>query len=405
MPTDITRPSAPTALAGMVVIDLTQVLAGPYCTQVLGDFGADVIKVEMPKGGDQSRSTMGPKLKGADRAGFLAVNRNKRSVTVDLKSDAGRGIMYRLITRADVLVENFRPGVAERLGIGYDEVHAANPRLIYASLSGFGQTGPDASRPGYDLIAQAMTGIMSITGEPGGRPVKCGLPICDLSTGLFAVIGILMAYAAQQRSGTGQHVETSLYDAGVGLSLWEATEYWALGTVPAPLGSAHRLTAPYQALRTADGYITVAGNNDRAWRALCVTIGRADLIDDARFAVNDDRMARLADLVAELETALAVRTTAEWERLLIAAGVPCAPIRSYDAVLNDPHTAARDLVVDVEHPVEGRLHALATPVTLHGTPARIGCAAPLLGADTSEVLGWLGYTEPEVEQFREEAVI
>ncbi len=405
MPTDIYRSSAPSALAGMVVIDLTQVLAGPYCTQVLGDFGADVIKVEMPKGGDQSRSTMGPKLKGDDRAGFLAVNRNKRSVTVDLKSDAGRGIMYRLITRADVLVENFRPGVAERLGIGYDDVRAANPRLIYASLSGFGQTGPNAARPGYDLIAQAMTGIMSITGEPGGRPAKCGLPICDLSTGLFGVIGILAAYSARQRSGLGQHVETSLYEAGVGLSLWEATEYWARGTVPGPLGSGHRLTAPYQALRTADGYITVAGNNQRSWRQLCATVGRPDLVDDPRFATNDDRMARLDALVIELESALARRTTKEWEELLIAAGVPCAPIRSYDAVLNDPDTAALGLVLDVPHPIEGDVRALATPVKLHGTPARIGRAAPLLGADTAEVLAWLGYTGPEVEQFREEAVI
>lgn len=405
MPTDAKEKGRPQALSGMVVVDLTQVLAGPYCTQVLGDFGADVIKVELPGGGDQSRSTMGPQLSGADRAGFLAVNRNKRSITVDLKTTVGREIMYRLIDRADVLVENFRPGVADRLGIGYDEVHAANPRLVYASLSGFGQSGPDSARPGYDLIAQAMTGIMSITGEPDGRPVKCGLPICDLSTGLFAVIGIMIAYTARQRTGEGQHVETSLYDAGVGLSLWEATEYWARGTVPAPLGSAHRMTAPYQALKTSDGYLTVAGNNHRSWTALCTTLGRADLIDDARFATNDDRMARLGELVAELESALSKRTTAEWERLLIAAGVACAPIRRYDEVLSDAHTAARGLVVEMKHPVEGRIHGLATPVTLHGTPATVSGAAPLLGADTGTVLAWLGYTADAIRRFRDEAIV
>lgn len=393
------------ALAGMIVADLTQVLAGPYCTQVLGDFGADVIKVEMPGSGDQSRATMGPKLVGADRAGFLAVNRNKRSLTVDLKTPEGRGIIYRLIDRADVLVENFRPGVAERLGIGYDAVHAANPRLVYASLSGFGESGPDSRRPGYDLIAQAMTGIMSITGEPGGRPVKCGLPICDLASGLFGVIGIMIAYAARQRSGNGQHVETSLFDAGVGLSLWEAVEYWASGVVPGPLGSAHRLTAPYQAVRTADGYITIAGNNQRAWAALCSTVGRPDLTTDPRFATNDGRMEHLSQLIAELESALAARSTAEWEKLLIEAGVPCAPIRTYDAVLSDAHTLARGLVVDVDHSVEGRMHALATPVQLHGTPARMSRGAPLLGANTPELLDWLGYSNDEVSSFRERAIV
>lgn len=399
-----TTQAAP-ALAGLVVVDFTQVLAGPYCTQVLGDFGAEVIKVEMPGSGDQSRSTMGPRRIGTDRAGFLAVNRNKSSITVNLKTEAGKEIVARLIDRADIVIENFRPGVADRLGIGYEQVHRANPRAIYASLSGFGETGPEAARPGYDLIAQAMTGIMSITGEPGGRPVKCGLPICDLSTGLFAVIGILLALASRHQTGLGQHVETSLYDVGVGLSLWEAVEYWTDASVPGPLGSAHRLMAPYQALRTADGYITVAGNNQRSWEALCRALSREDLIVDRRFATNDGRMANLSELVTELEDALAVRSTHEWEELLVRAGVPAAPIRSYDAVLGDPHTHARGLIVDMDHPVEGALRALATPVRLHGTPARVTSAPPVLGADTDRVLGRLGYSASQIRQLRSEAIV
>jgi formyl-CoA transferase len=389
----------------MRVVDLTQVLAGPYFTQILGDFGADVIKVEIPHGGDQSRTTMGPKLKGPDRAGFLAVNRNKRSLTIDLKTDAGRAILLRLLDRADVLVENFRPGVADRLGIGYDAVHELNPHLIYASLSGFGSTGPEARRPGYDLIAQAMTGVMSVTGEPGGPPVKCGIPICDLATGLFAVIGILTAHAARVKTGLGQHVETSLYDAGVGLSIWEATQYWSSGAIPGPLGSGHRLTAPYQALRTADGYLAVAGNNQRSWESLCRTLDRADLVGDPRFSTNDARMDNLAALVTELESALGARTTAEWQDLLVDAGVACAPIRTYDAVLNDPHTRARGLVIDLDHEVEGPMHALATPVTLPDTPARVRTAAPLLSADTDDVLSWLGYTAADIGRFHGEAIV
>lgn len=393
------------ALHGIRVVDLTQVLAGPYCSQILADFGADVIKVEPPGRGDQSRATMGPKLKGADRAGFLAVNRNKRSITLDLKSDQGRAAFDRLVATADVLLENFRPGVADRLGIGYATLHAKYPDLVYTSISGFGETGPFAPRAGYDLIAQAATGIMSITGEPGGRPVKCGLPICDLTSGLFAAIGILVACRAAANGAGGQHVEASLYDAGVGLSLWEAVAYWASGQVPEPLGSAHRLTAPYQALRTGKGFITVAGNNDRSWHALCAVIGRPDLTADHRFADNDARMTNLPELVTELESALAARTADEWVDLMLAEGIACSPIRTYDEVLDGPHTAARGLVIEAPHPVEGRVKALATPVRMDGTPAAVSKAAPLLGEDTDDLLLSVGYTSAEIELLRRDGVI
>jgi crotonobetainyl-CoA:carnitine CoA-transferase CaiB-like acyl-CoA transferase len=409
-PDDTARPAAgtdapPRALDGIRVLDLTQVLAGPYCSQILADFGADVIKVEPPGRGDQSRATMGPKLKGADRAGFLAVNRNKRSITLDLKSEQGRAAFDRLVATADVLLENFRPGVADRLGIGYPALHAKYPNLVYASISGFGETGPFAPRAGYDLIAQAATGIMSITGEPGGRPVKCGLPICDLTSGLFAAIGILVACRATSNGAPGQHVETSLYDAGVGLSLWEAVAYWATGEVPEPLGSAHRLTAPYQALRTGKGFVTVAGNNDRSWRALCKVVDRPELADDARFANNDLRMTNLPELVAELESALAARTADEWVELMLAEGIACSPIRSYDEVLQGSHTRARGLVVEAPHPVEGTVKALATPVRMDGTPAAVVKGAPLLGEDTDDLLRSVGYDSAEIDRLRRDGVI
>ena len=393
------------ALSGMKVLDLTQVLAGPYCTQMLGDFGADVLKVESPKGGDQSRASMGPQLNGEDRAGFLAVNRNKKSITLNLKSDEGREIFFGLVKTADVLVENFRPGVTTKLGIDYPTLQAVNPALIYASVSGFGQSGPYASRPGYDLIAQAVTGIMSVTGEPGGRPVKCGLPICDLTAGLFAALGILAAHASRARTGQGQHVETSLFEAGVGLSVWESVDYWATGRAPGPLGSAHRLTAPYQALRTQDGYVTVAGNNPRSWVQLCTTLGREELATDPRFDSNDGRMAHTAELVEELESTLVTKPTDEWMELFIADGIASGPIRTYDEVLTGEHTMAREMVVTMQHPVEGRISALATPVKLDVTPAIISRAAPLLGQHTDEVLTAAGYTAEQIDDFRARGVV
>lgn len=393
--------SPASALQGIRVLDLTQVLAGPYCTQILADFGADVIKIEQPGRGDQSRRSMGPALAGPDRAGFLAVNRNKRSVTINLKGAAGLETFRRLVASADVLVENFRPGVADRLGIGYQDLHHEFPRLVYASISGFGSNGPLADRAGYDIIAQGVTGLMSVTGEPTGAPVKCGIPVCDLSAGLFTAIGILVALQARTAGSDGQHVESSLYDAGVGLSLWEAVDYWATGTTPKPLGSAHRLTAPYQALRTADGYLTVGGNNERSWRALCEAIGRPELVDDPRFATNDARMARRPELVGELEQALAARSTAEWDEILTGRGVACGPIRNYRQVLEDPHTAARGLVVSVPHAVEGVVKALATPIRMDGTPAAIRTGAPLLGEHTADVLTELGLSAAEIAALRE----
>src|SRR5918992_967722 len=297
------------ALEKLKVLDLTQVMAGPFCCQVLADMGADVTKIEPPETGDQTRRSLGFRMKGEDTAAFIAINRNKKSMTLNLKEDEAREIFYRLVREADVVVENFRPGVTKKLGVDYETLKEINPRIIYASVSGFGQTGPYATRPGYDLIAQGMSGVMSVTGEPGGPPAKCGVPIGDLSAGLFCAVAILSALHARERTGRGQQVDTSLFEGPLAFSIWETAELWATGRVPGKLGSAHRLTAPYQALRTGDGYLTVGGNNQKLWERLFAVLGREDLVTDERFAENEGRMANQPALVVELESALAARGT------------------------------------------------------------------------------------------------
>jgi formyl-CoA transferase len=371
------------ALAGLRILELTQVMAGPFCGQVLADMGADVVKIE-PPGGDSTRAALGA---GA----FLAVNRNKRSLVLDLKSAEHQAVLHRLVASADVLLENYRPGVAARLGADWETLSELNPRLIYASVSGFGQTGPYAQRPGYDLIAQGLAGVMSVTGEPDGEPVKCGIPISDLSAGLFCALGILSAVVARERTGRGQRIDTSLFEGALALSIWETAELWGAGRVPQPLGSGHRLLAPYQALRTADGHLTVGANNQRMWRRLCETIGRPELIDDARFASNDDRMERRAELVAELEKALAARSTHEWVDVLVAAGVPCGPIHDYRQVFEDPHTQAREMEVRVDG-----MRMLGIPVKLSDTPGAVRRAAPSLGEHSREVLLEAGLSAAEI---------
>ncbi|TCO28403.1 formyl-CoA transferase [Kribbella steppae] len=376
------------ALDGLRVLDLTQVMAGPFCTMLLADLGADVIKIENPSAGDQTRRSWGYAVHGEDSRAFLALNRNKRSVCLDLKQPEDLAAFLRLAETADIVVENFRPGVTKRLGVDYDTLAARNPRLIYASVSGFGQTGPYADRPGYDLIAQAMSGVMSITGTPDGTPVKCGLPVGDLGAGMFCALGIVSAVHARSRTGEGQYVETSLFEAALAMSVWESTEYWATGNVPQPLGSANRMSAPYQALRTKDGYLTLGANNERLWQRLCAALEVTGLLTDPRFVTNTDRMTHRDELAAELEARLATATTDEWVALLLNAGVPAGPIRDYQYVLDeDPHVRARGMVQEVDHPVEGRVRVLGSPVRMSGTPARIRRHPPLLGEHTEEVLG------------------
>jgi formyl-CoA transferase len=382
----MTQPAG--ALDGLRVLDLTQVMAGPFCTMLLADLGADVIKIENPRAGDQTRRSWGYAVHGEDSRAFLALNRNKRSVCLDLKQPDDLAAFLRLAKSADIVVENFRPGVTKRLGVDYDTLAAHIPGLIYASVSGFGQTGPYADRPGYDLIAQAMSGVMSVTGTPGGTPVKSGLPVGDLGAGMFCALGIVAAVHARTRTGEGQYVETSLFEAALAMSVWESTEYWATGQVPQALGSANRMSAPYQALRTKDGYLTLGANNERLWQRLCSVLEVTELLTDPRFVTNPDRMANRDELAAVLETRLSTATTDEWVTLLLDAGVPAGPIQDYRQVLDeDPHVKARGMVQEVDHPVEGRVRVLGSPVRMSRTPARIRRHPPLLGEHTEEVLG------------------
>ncbi|HMN10200.1 MAG TPA: CoA transferase [Gemmatimonadaceae bacterium] len=388
--------TVPLSLDGVRVLDLTQVMAGPFCTMQLGDMGADVIKVEPPGTGDLSRSMGGAPLRmtGDDNAPFFALNRNKRSVTLDLKDPADRERFRALARTADVVVENFRPGVTQRLGVDYATLSALNPRLVYASISGFGQDGPYADRPGFDLIAQGMAGVMSVTGEPGRAPVKCGIPIADLAAGLYATTGILAALLARERTGRGQHIETSLYDAALALSVWESTEYWCTGVAPQAMGSAHRLNAPYQVFATRDGHVALAALTPQQWEQLCRVLGRPALASDQRFGTNAQRMAHREALVRVIEEVLAARTSDEWVEALLAAGVPAGPIHDYAQALDDPHTRARHMVMEIEHPVEGVIKSLGFPVRMGGTPLAVRRAPPLLGQHTAEVMGELAHPTP-----------
>ena len=389
-------------LEGLRVIDLTQAMAAPFCTMNLADMGADVIKVE-PPGGEETRR--GSASRNGHSATFMTINRSKRGLTVDLKRPEGVEIIRRLTRTADVFVQNYRPGAARRLGVDYEDLRAINPRLIYCSISGFGATGPYASRGGYDLIAQGMSGIISVTGDEEGPPAKAGVPISDLAAGLFGAYGILCALEHRERTGEGQLVDTSLLEAALALTVWESTEYWVTGRAPKPLGSAHRLAAPYQAIRAADGWLTVGANNDKLFEGLCRAIARPDLAADPRFAGGAERMRHRAALIAEIEKTTVAQPRRRWLDRLEREGVPSGPISTYAETLADPHTLARGMVVDLVHPGAGPIKALGVPVKLSETPGAVERPAPLLGQDTAAILTELGYGEAEQRALRAEGII
>lgn len=372
-------------------------MAGPYCAMLLADMGARVIKVEPPSG-DSTRAMAG--ADGSDSPAFAAVNRGKRSIVLDLTKDTGRDVFLRLARTSDVLIENFRPGVMTRLGLDYPSVAAANPRLVYASISGFGQTGPAAARGGFDLVAQGMSGIMSVTGEAGGPPVKAGVPVTDLGAGLFALSGILAALHWRARSGRGQHIDTSLFEAGLALSVWEAAEYFSGRGIPSRLGSAHRMIAPYQAFRCSDGHINIGAANDRTFARLADVLGHAEWTSDARFVTATDRVAHRDELAALIENETVRGTRAEWTARFDEAGIPCGPILNHAEAFAHPQAMARDMAVPVEHPRLGSLHAIGTPLKLSVTPLDVTRRAPMLGEHTDEVLAAAGYSEAEIEQLR-----
>ena len=389
--------TSPAALEGIRVLDVTQVMAGPFCAMMLADLGAAVIKVE-PPAGDSTRQM--PGASGTDSPSFNAVNRGKRSIVLNLKTAEGRTVFARLAQSSDILIENYRPGVMTSLGLGSAALSAANPRLIYASISGYGQTGPQRGKGGFDLIAQGVSGIMSITGEPGGPPVKAGLPVTDLGAGLFALVGILAALQHRHRTGAGQQVDTSLVDAGVALSVWEATEYFSGIGVPAALGSAHRMNAPYQAIRCADGYITLGAANERLFRRLCEVLGHTEWSDDPAFADNASRVKSREALASLIESITMAQPRAHWLSRLEANDIPCGPINDYGQVFADPQVLAREMVVETDHPTLGRMRTLGSPIKLSATPPDVSRRAPQLGEQTEDVLTEAGFSGAEIAALR-----
>jgi crotonobetainyl-CoA:carnitine CoA-transferase CaiB-like acyl-CoA transferase len=392
----------PLPLAGVRILDISQVMAGPYACMLLGDLGADVIKVEPPGTGDQTRGSMGFKMKGADSLGFLNMNRNKRSITLDLKSDAGREVLKTLAQDADILIENYRPGALRRLGLGYEVLKEINPRLVYTSISGFGQTGPWADRPGFDLMAQAMSGVMSVTGYPDSPPVKAGVPVADIGCALFAVYATLAAYIGAKNTGQGQHVDAALFDTAMAFSVWDTCDWWGTGKPPQPLGTSNKMTAPYQAMACADGHFVMGANNQKLWVQLCQLMGREDLLADARFATIAQRLAHRAELQEELEKSFRQHGKDHWVETLLANGIPAGPILSYPEAFGSEHAQVRGMRMEIDHPVEGKVPNIGFAVKLSGTPQQVRRHPPLLGEHTEEVLAEAGIAGAEIARLRQQ---
>ncbi len=391
-------------LAGLVVLELAQIMAGPSCGALLADLGAEVIKVERIPGGDDTRRYAEPQVNG-ESAAFMMMNRNKRSIAIDLKTAGGQRVLRRLVEKADVLTENYRRGALDRLGLGFEALQALNPALIYCSISGYGRTGPAADKGGFDLIAQGYSGLMSITGEPGGAPVKVGSPVTDMNAGLLAALGIVSAYVHRLKTGHGQFVDTSLLEAGIHQTAWQAAIFFATGTSPGPGGSAHVLAAPYQAFPTLDGWINIGGANQSNWERVAKLVGAPELIADPRFVDNSQRMANRDALAALLGDLLRRRTTRDWLRDFDAAGIPAGPIHSIAEMATDPQTLAREMVVELDHPVAGRTRALGVPVKFSATPGNVRRPAPTFGQHTREVLEQHGFDAGTIDALAAEGAV
>jgi len=385
------------ALAGMRVIELSQIMAGPTCGMMLADLGADVIKVEKIDGGDDSRQYREPLINGVS-APFLMLNRNKRAIALDLKSPQGKEILLRMVRTADVITENFRKGTMEKLGLGYDVLRRENPGLIYCAVSGYGKTGPYSDKGGFDLIAQGFSGLMSITGELGGPPLRTGNSVADINAGLLAAFGVLAAYQHKLRTGEGQMVETSLLEASLQQLYWHAAIYFGTGQSPGATGSAHVLTAPYQAFPTATDWIIIGGANEKNWTRIAQVLGQPQWCEDPRFARNADRMRNREELVELMSAILRTKPASHWLAAFDEAGVPAGPVHSVGEALSHPQTLAREMVVEQEHPQAGPVRTIGMPVKFSATPASYRRAAPRLGEDTSEILAEFGYSEREIDE-------
>ncbi|GAB2800138.1 CaiB/BaiF CoA transferase family protein [Streptomyces daliensis] len=377
------------ALAGLRVLDLSRIMSGPFSTMALADLGADVIKIENGGTGDDTRA-WGPPFQDGEAAYFLSVNRNKRSLAVDLKDPECRELVQRLARSADVVVENFRPGTADRLGLGYEEVSAANPGVVYASISGYGQTGPYRQEPGYDAIAQALSGIMSVTGEADGPPVRFGVSGADLAAGMWATIGVLAALRERDRTGAGQWVDVSLLDGQIAWLTYVAGGWFTSGEVPGRYGSAHPTIVPYQAFPTAEGHLMIAVGNDALWRRFAPAVGLDSLTEDPRFATNPDRVRNRDELLPLIEKALSARPAEEWARVLADASVPAGRINTVDQALAHPQVRARGMVTETRHPTAGDVRMVASPLKLSASPPRVRSAPPLHGEHTDGILEAMG---------------
>jgi len=384
-------------LVGLRVIELAHIMAGPVCGLMLADMGADVVKVEKIGTGDDSRRFLPPAIEG-ESAAFMSMNRNKRGIALDLKHEDGKAVLLKLLKDADVVIENYRHDTMARLGLDYDTLSAINPGLIYCEISGFGRTGPYRERGGFDLIAQGMSGLMSVTGEgPDRTPVKVGPPVTDITAGILGAMGVSAAYANKLQTGKGQRVDTSLFEAGITHTFWQSAISFATGVAPQPMGSAHPLNAPYQSFATGDGWVNVGAANQANWIRMLTVIDAEHLKDDPRFITNQDRMAHRFELEKALEAVFITKPTDMWVTLLNDAGIPAGPILNVPQMHDDPQAIYREMITEVDHPVAGNVKTLGSPVKFHGTPGGVKRAAPLLGQHSVEVLVEAGYNNTEIE--------
>jgi CoA:oxalate CoA-transferase len=385
-------------LEGLVVLDLTRVLAGPYCSMMLADFGANIIKIEPPEVGDDSRH-FGPFV-GKESAYFMSLNRNKRSITLNFKKEEHIELFREMVKKADVVLENYRPGTMEKFGLGYDELKQINPKIIYAACSGFGHSGPYMDKPAYDIVVQAMGGIMSITGAEGGEPTRVGASIGDIIAGMFTAYGVMLGLFHRQNTGEGQKVDVGMLDCQLAVLENAIARYTTSGVAPKPLGNRHPSITPFASFTAKDGHLIVGAGNERLWEKLCTLIGCPELIKDERFNNNGNRTNNVKELMVLLDAIFVKKTIKEWLTLLEDAGLPCAPINTIDKIVNDPHIHAREMMVEVEHPVAGNLKMAGVPVKMSLTPGKVECHAPLLGQHNAEILKEMfGWDQEKVESF------
>ncbi|MPM37097.1 Acetyl-CoA:oxalate CoA-transferase [bioreactor metagenome] len=391
-------------LENLVVLALTRVLAGPYSAMMMGDFGANIIKIEQPGIGDDSRA-FGPFI-GKESAYFMSLNRNKRSMTLNFKEQGARDLFKKMVKKADVVLENYRPGTMEKFGLGYEVLKEINPKIIYAACSGFGETGPYSQKPAYDIIVQAMGGIMSITGQEGGEPTRVGASVGDIIAGLFTTIGVSMALYHRAITGEGQKIDVSMLDCQVAVLENAISRYLVNGDVPGPLGNRHPSITPFEGFTASDGYVIVGAGNDRLWKKLCELLGKEELINDERFITNGARTTNEKALKVILDRVFKTKTIDEWLAILEEAGIPCAPINTVDRVINDPQIKARDMIVEIEHPVAGKMHLPGIPIKMYKTPGSVDSPAPLLGQHTEEILKeLLGMSKEEVDALRAKDIL